>query len=133
MRAARRGTRDLAGPGRCGTTDVGRASPSGARRERVRDRPRSTGGTGPRVGPRLGPGAGAGPTAAETTTLVNKYDLGRYIVGTDAKSNTFDSFIGKRSGYGGARIAIAVKPGNIIGQVGQIDEESEIRSALGLK
>ena len=77
--------------------------------------------------------AGAAPTAAETTTLVGKFDLNRYIVGTDAKGNSFDSFIGKRSGYGGARIAIAVKAGNIIGQVGQMDSESEIRSALGLK
>lgn len=77
--------------------------------------------------------SGQAPSAAETTTLVGKYDLTRYIVGTDAKGNGFDSFIGKRSGYGGARIAIAIKAGNVIGQVGQIDSETEIRSALGLK
>lgn len=72
------------------------------------------------------------PSAAETATLVANYKLDRFNVGSDPKANTFESFIGKRSGYGGARIAITVKPGNIIGQVGQIDSEADIRKGLGL-
>lgn len=73
------------------------------------------------------------PSAQETATLVSNYNLSRYIVGTDAGGNGFNSFIGQRTGYGGARIAITVKPGNVIGQLGQIDSEIEVRKGLGLQ
>lgn len=76
--------------------------------------------------------SGAVPSAQETNNLVTNYGLSRFIVGTDPGGNGFNSFIGKRTGYGGARIAITVKPGNIIGQVGQIDAEADIRKGLGL-
>lgn len=72
------------------------------------------------------------PSPQETATLVSNYNLSRFIVGTDAGGNGFNSFIGQRTGYGGARIAITVKPGNIIGQVGQIDSELDVRKGLGL-
>ncbi len=74
--------------------------------------------------------------SVETAEAVRKrFNLGdRFILGYEPLGrDSFTSFIATRTRYAGARIALIVKPGNIIGAIGQVDEESEIRKALGLQ
>jgi hypothetical protein len=78
------------------------------------------------------------PGSVQTAeALRRRFNLGtRFILGYEPAGssgpNFGNAFITKRTGYGGARIALIVKPGNIIGAVGQVDDEQEIRDALGL-
>jgi hypothetical protein len=75
------------------------------------------------------------PQTAEA--LRRRFNLGtRFILGYEPAGangpNFGNAFITKRTGYGGARIALIMKPGNVIGAVGQVDDEQEIKDALGL-
>lgn len=75
------------------------------------------------------------PQTAEA--LRRRFNLGnRFILGYEPAGsngpNVGSAFITKRTNYAGARIALIIKPGNIIGATGQVDDEDEIRDALGL-
>ncbi len=78
---------------------------------------------------------GAVGSVATAEALRKRFNLGdRYVLGYEPLGrDSFTSFIATRTRYAGARIALIVKPGNIIGAVGQVDDETEIRTALGLE
>jgi hypothetical protein len=66
--------------------------------------------------------------------LRTRFALGnRFFLGYDTQGSNFTSFIGQRTNIGGARIAIAMKPGNVIGAVGQIDDPAAIKAGLGIQ
>jgi len=83
-------------------------------------------------------GSPGSPATAEA--LKKRFALGdRFVVGYEpagsgvgSPSTHFNGFIPTRAGVSGARIAIILKPGNVIGAVGQVDDPAEIRAALGL-
>ncbi len=67
--------------------------------------------------------------------LRKRFNLGdRFILGYEPLGReSFKGFVAERTRYAGARIALIVKPGNLIGAVGQVDDEATVRTALGLK
>lgn len=80
-------------------------------------------------------GTNGSPQTAEA--LRARFKLGtRFILAYEPNGSSgptmSNAFITKRTGYGGARIALILKPGNIVGAVGQVDDTTEIRDALGL-
>lgn len=81
-----------------------------------------------------GPSGDSG-SAATAEALRKRFDLrDRFILGYEPRGrDSFEGFVALRTRFSGARIALIIKPGNIIGAVGQVDEESTIRVALGLR
>lgn len=77
---------------------------------------------------------GASGSVASADALRKRFDLSdRFIIGYEPFGpDSFEGFVARRTRYSGARIALVVKPGNVIGAVGQIDDESQIRTSLGL-
>jgi hypothetical protein len=78
---------------------------------------------------------GENGSVATAEALRKRFNLGnRFILGYEPLGrSSFKGFVATRTRYSGARIALIVKPGNIIGAVGQVDDEATIRAALGLK
>ncbi len=76
---------------------------------------------------------GQKPSAQETTSLIGRFELERFYVAVDtASAYSSASFMGTNVFNYGARIAIALKDGNVIGARGQLDTEQAIRNGLGL-
>lgn len=67
--------------------------------------------------------------------LRKRFQLGvRFIVGYEPLGrDSFESFVALRTRYAGARISLLVTADNVIGAVGQIDDEHQVRSALGVR
>ncbi|MBX3186334.1 MAG: hypothetical protein KF819_04930 [Labilithrix sp.] len=83
---------------------------------------------------------GAPGSAGTAEGLRRRFALGdRFILAYEpagsaagGSPNHWNGFIPQRTSSSGARIALIMKPGNVIGETGQIDEPAEIRAALGL-
>jgi hypothetical protein len=76
---------------------------------------------------------GAPGSATTAAALRTRFNLGsRFFIGYDAQGSGFNSFIGKRTNTGGARIAYILKTGNIVGGMGQVDDPAQIKLKLGL-
>jgi hypothetical protein len=77
---------------------------------------------------------GANGSAQTAMALSRRFSFNdRYTLAFEPLGrNSFNGFIGSRTGMAGARIALILKPGNVIGAVGQVDSTAQIRAALGL-
>jgi hypothetical protein len=80
---------------------------------------------------------GAPGSVSTAEALRNRFGFGtRFFIGYEPMGSSgqasFNGFIPTRTNHSGARIALILKPGNVIGAVGQVDDVSAIRAALGL-
>jgi len=83
-------------------------------------------------------GVSGSKTTAEA--LRKRFALGtRFILGYEPAGSavgqgqaSFSGFIPQRTNMSGARIALILRPGNVIGATGQVDAVADIRAGLGL-
>jgi hypothetical protein len=84
--------------------------------------------------------SGTPGSVSTANALKNRFGLGdRFFLGYEPAGSAIgspdthsDGFIPLHTQMSGARIALIIKPGNIIGAVGQVDDTLDIRDALGL-